>query len=408
MKLLLLASFCSETAEWMLQIALPVLVFQATGSVESTAVMMVIGLLPMVLLSPVTGLVADRVHRPRLLLVVCLGQALVAAPLLADDATCWVVMALQTSLAAFFEPARNALVPDLVGPDGVTAANGLLGSGANVARLVGAWLGGVLFAVGGISLVYLAYAGVLVLAALALVVPLGNRREPPPRRPALREWLDGLDLIRRDRRLWVTGTSMLLGSVAQGMFLALFVPFVLDVLLAGPEGVGLLRGVQAVGGLAAGVGVAVLARRAAPHRLLGWGAVVLGVLSAVIWNGPQLTTVLAVYIGLFVAAGVPGVLVQTGLLASLQTAVPPTATGRLMSTAFAAMALGNALGMLVAGAGMDALGPTVLLDAQAAIYVVAGVLVLVVSRRRGRPRRSRAGEPVTSTAQPAAATRPAG
>ncbi|MDQ3790936.1 MAG: MFS transporter, partial [Actinomycetota bacterium] len=113
-KRLLLASLCSETAEWMLQIALPVLVFQATGSAASTALMMVLGLLPMVLLSPVTGLAADRVHRPRLLLVVCLGQAVVAAPLLADDAMCWVVMALQTSLAAFFEPARNALVADLV------------------------------------------------------------------------------------------------------------------------------------------------------------------------------------------------------------------------------------------------------------------------------------------------------
>jgi MFS family permease len=137
-----LAAFCSETGEWMLQIALPVLVFQTTGSVASTATMMVVGLLPGVLLSPVTGVVADRVRRPRLLLLVCLGQAVVAAPLLVDAALCWLVMALQTSLAAFFEPARNALVADLVPADRRTSANGLLSAGSNIARLVGAWLGG--------------------------------------------------------------------------------------------------------------------------------------------------------------------------------------------------------------------------------------------------------------------------
>jgi hypothetical protein len=62
----------------------------------------------------------------------------------------------------------------------------------------------------------------------------------------------------------------------------------------------------------------------------------------------------------------------------LQTAVPPEETGRVLSTAFAAMALGTAAGMLLAGV-TD--GARILLDAQAALYVVAGALALAHQHR---------------------------
>jgi hypothetical protein len=368
-KRLLLASFCSETGEWMLQIALPVLVFQATGSVASTAVMMIVGLLPMALLSPLTGFVADRVHRPRLLLVVCLGQAAVAAPLLVDDAMCWVVMALQTSLAAFFEPARNALVADLVPVERRTAANGLLAASANVARLVGAWLGGALLAAGGIPLVYAVYAGILVVGAVAMCGPF------PVTRPARTVRLPPL---RIDRGLLPIGIALTLMCVAQGIFLVRFVPFVLETLGAGSGSVGLLRGVQAIGGLAAGFVVATVARRVAPAGLFAWGAVAFGLVSACIWHGPALTTAIGVYVGMFIAVGAPGVIANTGLSAVLQSAVPAAMTGRLLAAAFALMTLGTTAGMLLAGAVTSPL----LLDVQAFLHVSAGVLLLAHQHRR--------------------------
>lgn len=387
---LCVAAFCSETGEWMMQIALPILVYQATGSVTSTAAMMIVGLVPAVLLSPVAGVLADRVDRRLLLLGVCLGQLIVAAPLLFDAGTSWLVMAGQASLAAFFEPARNALVPEV--SENVNAANGFLAAGTNVARLVGAWLGGMLFAVGGVEAVYIGYAGVLIVAAGVLVPRLGVKPVRRRRSPA-RDWLDGLVAF---RRVWTVGVVLTLMSVSQGMFLVLFVPFVLDTLTAGPGGVGLLRGVQAIGGLAAGFAVAALARRLAPERMLGWGAVCFGVLSVLIWHGPALTTTLGVYIGLFIAVGIPGVVANSGLLSVLQTAVPPQEIGRVMSTAFAVMALGTAAGMLLAGV---ADGARILLDGQAALYVVAGVLALA-HQHRHRLRDARlAGSPGRQAAQ---------
>ncbi|KZB88122.1 MFS transporter [Amycolatopsis regifaucium] len=381
-----IAAFFSETAEWMLQIALPVFVFRATGSAATTALSIVLGLLPAVLLSPVAGVTADRWNRRLVLCVVCAGQAFVALPLLfvASGGPVFViyaVMAGQAGLASLFEPARNALVPELVGPDELTGANGLMSINGSVARLVGGWAGGLLLGFGGLGWVVVAYLGVLAIASALLARPFRRAAAPVaagPHEPVVKAWLDGLREIGREGRLRVAGFVVVLTSLAQGMFLVLFVVFVLDI-LDGTEGdVGLLRGVQALGGLVAGFAVATVARKVAPAALLGWGGLALGLLSALIWNLPALTASLGVYIGLFGLVGAPGVLAGSGLLSLVQTAASPERSGRVLSTMFAGMAGFTALGALLAGGLVSVLGNGVLLNVQAGLHTASALIVLGV------------------------------
>ena len=389
------ASFLAETAEWMLQIALPVLVFQLTGSASLTAAGMVLGLLPAVVLSPVAGLLADRRDRRVVLCVVGLGQLLVALPLLAvggPDGT-WIlyaVMAAQSACASMFEPARNALIPELAGTDRVTEANGLMGMNTSVARLAGAWAGGMFLAVGGLSSVIVAYAATLA-CAVALLLPRfpGGVREPvTAAETAWRSWLDGLAEFRRNRTLRITGIVLALMSLAQGMFLVLFVLFVLRTLGGTEADVGLLRGVQAVGGIAAGAALATFARRLTPVALLGVGTVVFGLLSLATWSLAAITTSVGVFVVLFAVLGAPGVLTTSGLMSVLQSAAGTRMTGRVLSTAFAGVAACTAVGMQAAGALVDVAGLPVLFGAQGTLYVLAGMvavlglLVRVSVRRR--------------------------
>ncbi|OZM72979.1 MFS transporter [Amycolatopsis antarctica] len=379
---LCLASFLSESAEWMLQVALPVLVFQATGSASLTAAGMVLGLLPAVLLSPLAGVLADRWDRRLLLCGTAVAQLLVALPLLAAAGNLpivYAVMAGQAASAAVFEPARNALVPDLLGPDRVVPGNGLIGVGASVARLTGAWAGGVLLAAGGLPAVLAGYGGALALS-VALLAPRFARApvvaQPAPAGSAWRQWLDGLAEFRRDRTLRVAGAVLLVMSVAQGMFLVLFVLFVLRGIGGDEADVGLLRGVQAIGGIAAGVALATVARRTAPPVLLGTGTVLVGLVSLLIWHTPAFTSATSVYVVLFALVGAPAVLSMAGLTGVLQNATEPRMTGRVLGTAFAGVAAGTATGMLAAGALADRAGLPVLLTAQALLYVLAGLLAL--------------------------------
>ncbi|UMP05011.1 MFS transporter [Amycolatopsis sp. EV170708-02-1] len=382
-----IAAFFSETAEWMLQIALPVFVFQATGSAATTALSIVLGLVPAVLLSPVAGVIADRWNRRLVLCVVCAGQAFVALPLLfvASSGPVFViygVMAAQAGLASLFEPARNALVPELVPAGELIGANGLMSINGSVARLAGGWAGGLLLGFGGLGWVVVAYLGVLVIGSALLARPFRRVAAPKaagPHEPVLRAWLDGLREIGREGRLRLAGVVVVLTSLAQGMFLVLFVVFVLDI-LDGTEGdVGLLRGVQALGGLAAGFAVATVARKVAPAALLGWGGLALGLLSAVIWNLPALTASLGVFIGLFGLVGAPGVLAGSGLLSMVQTAASSERSGRVLSTVFAGTAGFTALGALLTGWLLNVLGTGVLLNVQAGLHTVSALIVLAVS-----------------------------
>ncbi|MEV6443763.1 MFS transporter [Amycolatopsis sp. NPDC051716] len=379
------AAFFGETAEWMLQVALPIYVFQRTGSAATTALSIVLGLLPTVLLSPVAGVVADRWNRRAVLFGVCCGLAVVALPLLAEPGVTvvYAVMAAQAACASVFEPARNALVPELVGVAEVTAANGLMSVNGSVARLAGGWAGGALLGFGGLTDVITGYLAVLVVAAALLAKPFRRVAAPAPaapREPVVRAWLDGLRELTHNRRLARPGLALVLTSLAQGMFLVLFVVYVLDVLGGSEADAGLLRGVQAIGGLAAGFAVATVARRVAPVALLGWGALGLGLLSAVIWNLAPVTTALGVYAGLFALAGAPGVAVGAGTLSEVQRAVAPERAGRVLSTTFAAMATFTTVGALLAGALVATTGAAVLLDVQAGVYVVAGLLMLLPRR----------------------------
>ncbi|SFW82033.1 MFS transporter [Amycolatopsis australiensis] len=387
------AAFFGETAEWMLQVALPVYVFQRTGSAATTALSIVLGLLPAVLLSPLAGVVADRWNRRAVLFGVCCGLALVALPLLAEPAVVvvYAVMAAQAALASVFEPARNALVPELVGVEEVTGANGLMSVNGSVARLAGGWAGGALLGSGGLADVITGYLAVLAVAAALLAKPFrraGGSAPAAARQPVVRAWLDGLRELTHNRRLWRTGFALACTSLAQGMFLVLFVVYVLDVLGGSEADAGLLRGVQAIGGLAAGFALATVARRAAPAALLGWGSVVLGLLSAVIWNLAFVTTALGLYVGLFVLAGAPGVVVGAGVLSEIQSAAAPERAGRVLSTTFAAAATFTTAGALLAGTLVAVTGPAALLDVQAGVYVFAGVLVLVPKRRFGESSRA--------------------
>ncbi|WP_018681417.1 MFS transporter [Actinokineospora enzanensis] len=381
-----IAGLFAETGEWMLQVALPVYVYQATGSAGSTALTMAAGILPMVLLSPVAGVLADRWDRRRLLWGVCLAQAVVAAPLLAmsghSAVLIYVVMAAQSALASLFEPSRNALVPALVGTERLTAANGLMGFNSSISRLAGSSLGGLVLGTSGLGWVVCGYLAALLVAAALLLPRFTRPATPPPRQPMLAAWLEGLAEFRDERRLRVTGLALGLTSLAQGMFLVLFVVFVTGPLHGGDAQVGLLRGIQAVGGLAAGVSIAALSRRVAPAVSLGVGTVALGVLSGVIWNLPSLTTSDWVYLVLFGAVGAPAVFCTAGALTMVQTSARPDRAGRVLATAYAGMAGCQTVGMLAAGALVSVWSLDVLLDLQAVLLVVAGLVALVGLRRR--------------------------
>jgi MFS family permease len=398
----------SETGDWFLLVGLPIWVLQITGSSLVTATVFLVGLLPGLVVGPLAGVLVDRWDRRRTLIAVSLAEAACLLPLLAVDGRddLWIVyavMAVEASLAQLNDPARNALVPSLVGGDDLVGANALIGLNSNLARLAGSPLGGILVELSGLPGLVIGDAiSFLLGAALIALVGPGRRGVPHPdpadsgfvSAPAhgvLGEWVDGLRVTLGNRQLrWglvVNG----LAAVAQGIFTVLFVVFVARELGGDGADVGLLRGVQAIGGLLGGVLVVGMARQLRPGLLLGTSLLVFSLIDLAIWNGPVVTTAAWLYLGLFVAAGIPGVGVLTGLTALVQEHAGDAYLGRVFATYLGSFNGLMAVGMLLAGLLGDTLGVVTVLNGQAALYLLAGVVaVATLSPRPARyPRTSK-------------------
>ena len=382
----------SETGDWLLLIALPVYVLQLTGSTLTTSTVFLLELAGALAASPLAGVLADRWDRRRLLIGASLTQAALLLPLLAVDGrgTLWIVYlvtAAQAVLSTANDPVRQALLPAAVGPGELAPAAAQLGIAANLARLVGGALGGLLLQAYGLTGVVLADAGTFVLAALLLTgwsTPGVVRGTDGPAAPG-RDWLAGLAVIRSDRRLAGGVAVGALLSVAQGMFVVLFVVFVLRQLGGEAGEVGLLRGVQAVGGIAGGAVLGAVAGRFAPRTLVAAGCFGFGAVCLVIWNGPALTTAAPPYLVLFAVVGVPIAAAMAGLTTVLLGGTPDEFRGRVMSTLVVAGASAQAAGTLLAGALIGVVGLLPLLQAHAGLGLAAGVVALVALRAADRP-----------------------
>jgi MFS family permease len=396
-----LAGLISETGDWLLLISLPILVYQYTGSTFGTAAAFLIELAPPVLLAPLTGRLADRLDRRRTLLAVSLAQAAALTPLLLvydrdGLPILYAVIAAQSALVALFEPTKNALLPTLVDCDRLVSANSLVGINQNVGRLVGGPLGGLVLATGGGLPTIVAVDAASFLLAFGLIAGVrAPHVEPPPGgdEPA-HGWRDTL----APRPVRAGLTVLLLTSVAQGIFVALFVVFVAHVLHGDAAEIGLLRGVQGVGAIAAGLLLAVAAR-AAPGRVTAYAALAFGALSFAIWNAPGMTTAEPLYVALFVAVGAPGVALMTGLISALQQATVDGERGKVFAIAGVAASVGEAIGILAGGALGDPLGVVTVLNAQAALYLGAGLLAAVWMASVERPW-SRRSSPLPQSSAP--------
>ncbi|GAA2467817.1 MFS transporter [Winogradskya humida] len=401
------AGLISDAGDWLMFIALPLVVLQLTGSAVGTSLAFLLELIPPVLLAPVVARVVDRLPHRRVMLVAMLAQAVTLLPLLtvhdrSDLHVVYGVIVAQAVFAAFFEPAKSSLLPTLVGPERVTSANALVGLNNNVGRIIGGPLGGVLLAMGGISVVALADIGTYLVAA-ALVLSLPRREAAPAER---------LSLTRQEgtpRRKAAPGplhqgggTRGILGaladpatralivvdvaaSIAQGLFVVLFVFFVTDVINGTAADVGLLRGVQAVGAILAGTVLGVLGARLNLLRLTLAGVVTFTVVTAITWNLSFVTHAVPVYAVLFAAMGVPAVFMGAGLTSLIQRAAAGTRRGSAFAALGLGQAVGQAIGLLAAGLLHDSVGTLPLLEVQAGAYAAAAVLAVVLLPRTTRP-----------------------
>src|SRR3954453_10790253 len=150
--LLWFAGLVSLTGDWMLFVALPIAVYNLTGSALATGGVLIANKVLALLLGSVAGVFVDRWDRKRTMVISNLIRAPVLLLLLFVDSAdrvwiVYVVAAVNSAVGQFFRPAEGALLPLLVTEGEIVQANALTGLNDNLSRLAGPALGG-LVAVG--------------------------------------------------------------------------------------------------------------------------------------------------------------------------------------------------------------------------------------------------------------------
>jgi predicted MFS family arabinose efflux permease len=386
-----LGGLISMLGGWALWIVLPLYVYELTGSALATSGVVAALVAPGVLLGSVAGVFVDRWDRKTTLVV---GNVLLAAatlPLFALDreSRLWIVYPLvfvSETIEQFTGPAENALLPRLVAPGDLVAANSLNALNNSLARLGGPALGGVLYAFAGLGGVvaadvvsFVVAAGLIgLIRASGAVESAGHAAAAAVRRwrRVWVEWREGLDVVRRKRPVAVVFVVTAMTAVGEGVFAVMFAVWVRDVLHGGPPQLGWLQTSQAVGGLIGGVLGAHVARRFTPERLFGLALIAFGVFDLALFNFPLLFDGIWIGIGLMVLVGTPGVFSQAARTTILQTNVEDAYRGRVFGALSTSASLLMLLATTAAGATGGLLGPIALLNFQGGAYVVAGLFVL--------------------------------
>lgn len=375
----------SEIGDWLLFIALPLYVLRVSGSALDTSTVFLAELIPAVVIGTVCGPLIDRWNPGRLLGGLTGLQTFVVLPLLwVGPGSLWLIYAVAAAQAAFTSlttPAQQAVVPLIVDPHQVSSANAMVEMASNAARLIGSPLGGVLLPTLGLRGLVIGDAATFLVGAALLVGPGralsgSESTHPPATTGAWAAITDGWHVARASTTLLAALTVSFIAAVAQGLFLVLFVLFVLRSLHAGDQLVGLLRGVQAVGGVLGGLLIGTWAKQLRARTQAVWGLASFALISALCWNSPAFTTAPWWYIVLFIAVGVPATALSSGLITGTQQASPRRLRGRVLSLLGVAEALGQATGILAAGL-LSAITPlTVLLNAQAGCYLTCAIVAI--------------------------------
>ena len=376
----------SLTGTWMQRLALGWLIWELTGSGFWLGVLSAVDLLPVALIGPFAGAIADRANRlriTRLSQIVSLGIAVAfGAAMLLGLLTVPVLIALaglQGATVALNQPARLALVHSLVPREDLGSAVGLSSVNVNLARITGPAIGGAMLVHFPVATVFFANAGL----TLLFVMILSRLRIDEAPRPAshgrmLSEIGEGLRYMLSRSDIRVLLLYMCTGGAVLRSMLELAPALADRSFDSGAVGLAFLTSAMAVGAVAAGLfpsersGAASEVRRTIRDWASGAVAVCALGLGASAWVAvPAIALV-----GFFVTRALIGT--QTYVQLTTQDEM----RGRALSLHGIVARGSPAIGALLIGAVSDLVGLTLPVFIGAAAFLFAAI----VTRRRQRQR----------------------
>jgi predicted MFS family arabinose efflux permease len=210
------AQMVSELGDWFYTLAIYTLLLQLTGRAGAVGLALMLQVLPQTLIGPAAGVISDRLRRQHVMIFADLARMVIVACMLfvRSAGTVWLVyplLLLETIMAAFFEPARSAVIPNITRREDLVLANTLSSTTWSVGLVAGAALGGLAGALFGRDTVFVInslsfLASAWLIRGMKFKEPHAEGRGPLQLRELadFSPVMDGLRYLRRNRHVAVT------------------------------------------------------------------------------------------------------------------------------------------------------------------------------------------------------------
>ena len=353
------SNLAAQSAEQIALAAAPIVAVLVLGVGEgATGLLQTALTLPFILFAIPAGLLADRISRRWLM---ASAEGLRAAALLAILLLIWLGLVTLPLLALLgfvavcgtvvYSVAAPALVPSLVGPELLPAANARIELARTVAFASGPALGGVLVGWVGAAPAF-GFAAALSMIAVVLLSGIHEpARSTPPRRHPLREIKEGADFVAHHRLLRPVFITQFVFNTASFLLLAVFVPYAVRRLGLSATGVGATLSMYGVGMVVGALAATRLMRRLAFGTVIGLGPVTGLVAAAIMALTTVIPTPLLAGLSFFLLGAGP-ILWVISTTTLRQSVTPPRLLGRVSAInimSYGARPIGAALGAVVGG-----------------------------------------------------------
>lgn len=349
-----------------LRFALPLYLLNLTGSSALYGTVMACAFIPSILLSPVGGIVADRVNKRNVMVILDFFTAAVILVffLLMDGGNIVVLLTatlmLLYGIAGAYQPSVQASIPALVAPGNIMAANSMINTISSFSSLTGPVLGGILYSAYGIKPVLWVCMVCFVLSAVMEIFIQIPFQKPASEGSIWKivkaDMTESIRFIRREKP--VIGKTLLV-VCGINLFLSAMIIVALPYLVTEVFALeasqanrlyGYAQGALAAGGLAGGIGAGIFARKLSVQKagsLITASALCVFPIAAVLILFPSgMVNYLVLTVCCFIIM-ILSTVFTVQMMSFMQAETPQNLTGKVIAVALTiamcAQPLGNAL-----------------------------------------------------------------
>jgi len=247
-----------------------------------------------------------------------------------------------------FNPARTALIPNVVQEEDLLSANGWMQIGRTMARLAGPALGGVAVGLWGTRAAFLVDSASFLISGAMIFGITGVITKASGEMDIQNTWHElknGISFTVHSRLLQGITLGLGVAMLGVGGVDVLIVPFLRSAFDAGPEALGGLMTVQGIGMVIGGLAVSWLGKNFKPLKVAMAGMIVLGAATGLVGFMPFIW--LSVVLVLFIGLSLPPL--NASLQTMLQQGVPNHMLGRAGSVVDVALSVASIISMAAAG-----------------------------------------------------------